>query len=434
METNIREVSFSSSYTEHLYGFTQYDRGQKIKITGIHTDANTEVHFSLSASGGESPRVLPDSTGAETIVSVPDFVFFADRLDDYEAYAFVCYSGVNVGKTERRIIMHIKSRPKPADFAPPSEPDLTQKVLQELSTKLTAPSSAQIGQIFRVQSINEDETLVLEAVDMPSGGSGGAVDDVQINGQSIVGENGVAVIPIANNTTPGVISSSSNYGTQVIGSTIAPLNWTSFVDSRQNAFMGYKNLDYGVKQAMCDGKGAAWTADEQAAARVRMGVAETQWRTLLTLEALTEEVHSLVFEYDDEGNELELTDAWILAGGVAGSEVGEPYGDIGYHSAFLTDASQIRCDIVFSDGSSIYYNTQNMRFDRCHNIIINRSSGLFCSFCEYQPFPASATFSPCIYDGVRKIKKIVLTPITDTVNFAVPTINAGKCRVWLLGR
>ena len=179
METNITEVSFSNSYTEHLYGFAQYDRGQKLKITGIETDANTEVHFSLSASGGESPRVLPDSTGAETIVSVPDFVFCADRMYDYEAYAFVCYMDVNVGKTERRIIMHIKSRPKPADFAPPSEPDLTQKVLQELSTKLTAPSTAQIGQIFRVKSITEDGNLVLEAVDMPSGG--GEVTDEQIS-------------------------------------------------------------------------------------------------------------------------------------------------------------------------------------------------------------------------------------------------------------
>lgn len=180
METNIREVSFSSSYTEHLYGFAQYDRGQKLKITGIETDANTEVHFSLSASGGESPRVLPDSTGTETIVSVPDFVFCADRTYDYEAYAFVYYADVNVGKTERRIIMHIKSRPKHADFAPPSEPDLTQKILQELSTKLTAPSSAQIGQIFRVQSINEDGTLVLEAVDMPSGVLG-QIDDISIS-------------------------------------------------------------------------------------------------------------------------------------------------------------------------------------------------------------------------------------------------------------
>lgn len=183
---NIKEVSFSNSYTEHLYGFAQYDRGQKLKITGIETDANTEVHFSLSESGGESPRVLPDSTGTETIVSIPDFVFCADKMYDYEAYAFVYYSDVNVGKTERRIIMHVKARPKPADFAPPSEPDLTQKVLQELGTKLTAPSSAQIGQIFRVQSVTEDGNLVLEAVDMPSGGSGGGASKEEV--KEAVGE------------------------------------------------------------------------------------------------------------------------------------------------------------------------------------------------------------------------------------------------------
>lgn len=273
METNIREVSFSSSYTEHLYGFAQYDRGQKLKITGIHTDANTEVHFSLSASGGESPRVLPDSTGAETIVSVPDFVFCADRMYDYEAYAFVCYSDVNVGKTERRIIMHIKSRPKPADFAPPSEPDLTQKVLQELGTKLTAPSSAQIGQIFRVQSITEDGNLVLEAVDMPSGGSGGAVDDVRIDGKSIVGENGVANIPTLNGMSAGLCRTGADKGVLSHNGQLylSEASNSQIAERNKNKAILPSNIDYAVKAAMCDGKGAEWTADEQAMARARMG-------------------------------------------------------------------------------------------------------------------------------------------------------------------
>ena len=35
------------------------------------------------------------------------------------------------------------------------------------------------------------------------------------------------------------------------------------------------NLDYAVKAAMCDGKGAAWTAAEQAAARKRMGFGDS---------------------------------------------------------------------------------------------------------------------------------------------------------------
>ena len=41
----------------------------------------------------------------------------------------------------------------------------------DLADKLTAPSTAAAGQIFQIKSINEDGSLVLEAVDMPSGES-----------------------------------------------------------------------------------------------------------------------------------------------------------------------------------------------------------------------------------------------------------------------
>lgn len=41
----------------------------------------------------------------------------------------------------------------------------------DLANKLTAPSTAAVGQIFQIKSINEDGSLVLEAVDMPSGES-----------------------------------------------------------------------------------------------------------------------------------------------------------------------------------------------------------------------------------------------------------------------
>lgn len=57
----------------------------------------------------------------------------------------------------------------------PKDTEIPSKTsdLRNDSGFLKQPSSAQVGQIFRVQSINEDGTLVLEAVDMPSGGSGG---------------------------------------------------------------------------------------------------------------------------------------------------------------------------------------------------------------------------------------------------------------------
>ena len=46
------------------------------------------------------------------------------------------------------------------------------------------------------------------------------------------------------------------------------------------------NFDYAVKAAMCDGKGATWTAEEQASARDRMGA----WTTIADI-TLAEDVN-----------------------------------------------------------------------------------------------------------------------------------------------
>lgn len=45
------------------------------------------------------------------------------------------------------------------------------------------------------------------------------------------------------------------------------------------------NLDYAVKAAMCDGKGAAWTADEQKAARERINILNTTDVTAETIQS-----------------------------------------------------------------------------------------------------------------------------------------------------
>ena len=90
-----------------------------------------------------------------------------------------------------------------------------------LSSKLTEPDGLAVGKYFRISAIDEAGHAVLEAVDLPSA----PVQDVQIDGESIV-TDGIANV--------------SKYDT--------------------------------VKAAMCDGKGAAWTSDEQKAARERMGL------------------------------------------------------------------------------------------------------------------------------------------------------------------
>lgn len=273
--------------TKKLDSVSQYDYGKSLHIIGLDLPPLVEVHFSTQKRGGEAPRQLGTTTDGVTEVDIPDTMLANNGASyDYYIYAFVYLSDAEHGETIRQIIIPVKSRPKPADFAPPSEPDLTQKVLRELSTKLTAPSSAQVGQIFRVQSINEDGNLVLEAVDMPSGGSGGAVDDVQINGASIVDESGVAAIPLAhsNGNNPGLVEGYQNSIVDGIAVNKGNLSIqtapTNRIDTRSSGAITIGNLDYAVKTAMCDGKGAEWTDTEKTGA----------WQRLTSIKTTMDEV------------------------------------------------------------------------------------------------------------------------------------------------
>ena len=144
-----------------------------------------------------------------------------------------------------------------------------QPDISELKSDLSdlAPAGAAVGQLFRVAAISEDGKYTMEPVDML---------DVRVNGESIV-QDGVANIPTADVDLYGVLkignanqSGLSIYNNRLVVESCA----TSQITNRSTSVRPIvpNNLDIAVKAAMCDGKGAAWTADEQAAARERMGI------------------------------------------------------------------------------------------------------------------------------------------------------------------
>ena len=181
---------------------------------------------------------------------------------------------------------------------PTEEKDLaTKKYVDDgLSTKLTSPQTANVGQIFRVQAVNEDGTLTIEAVNMPSGGD---VTDVTVDGQSILGENGVAEIPFMTTVDYGVAKApASNEGIAITPKheiIILPAT-TQYISNRT----GYSknpitptNVDYAVAavmgapigDGMIDGvfHYPAWSEETQAAARKRMGIGDWELIEEITL-------------------------------------------------------------------------------------------------------------------------------------------------------
>lgn len=163
------------------------------------------------------------------------------------------------------------------------------KLKTEVDKKLTTPTgNVKVGQILQVQSVNDDGSVVLETVEMPTE----SVSDVQINGGSIV-KDGVAEIPPIKDSSPGLVSvdyyattgglTKANEKTGLIR--IFSARKTE-INSRSNYCLPIVSplLDHAVKCAMCDGKGDAWTVDEQAAARERMGIDEYEDVLDVTLE------------------------------------------------------------------------------------------------------------------------------------------------------
>ena len=205
--------------------------------------------------------------------------------------------------------------------------NIEEKYDESLLTKLTAPQTAKVGQIFRVQEVNEDGTLTLEAVDMPSGG---AVDDVQIDGKSIVGENGVAEIPTLKRGKFGIpFIDSTDSGRETNGidvddrfgniKVIPSPTWR--IDNRAtNTVITPKNLDYAVQAAMGAPIGdgmidgvfhyPAWSEETQAAGRKRMGI----YRNFELANAITttEEISLLTVDTTDSGEAYDYSEVEII--------------------------------------------------------------------------------------------------------------------------
>lgn len=167
----------------------------------------------------------------------------------------------------------------------------SQKINHEIDSlnedKITKPAEAPtIGKIIRVKSVNEDGTFVCEWADSASN------LDVRINGESIV-QDGVAEIPKADTNTHNLGLIRVNAGKGFAVSADGTLNIIECTDDslkkRYARIVSGNVIDYAVKAAMCDGKGVAWTADEQAAARERMGAKSSDWEDVITYITSSEE-------------------------------------------------------------------------------------------------------------------------------------------------
>ena len=156
----------------------------------------------------------------------------------------------------------------------PADSNEVGQIKEDLSAKLDKPSTAPaVGKILKVTAVNEDGTFTCEWAD----DNGGAVDDVQVNGTSVVAD-GVAKIPLAKLGSTGVVKFDEFMPFIFNADALRLAN----ADEKEltNPRYGYStnraitasNYRLAVKLAMCDGKGEPWTDEEKTSAYHKLTV------------------------------------------------------------------------------------------------------------------------------------------------------------------
>lgn len=281
----------------------QWDTGRTLAV-----DADcSQVHFSNKVFGRSIDVDVVDGAAI-----IPDILLQTGK--DLNAWAFV--GTAENGYTKISKTFKVNRRNKPADyvFTPtdqttlddildriedlekrlsggnggitkevdPTVPDWAKQPQKPTYTAadvgaIPVPKTATVGQTIVVKAVDETgRPTEWEATDALTGGS--AVDDVQINGDSIV-NGGVADIKLCSETGVGVAKVSRTYGLKAYPDGAIYINQSSKKGTETRAPIGGSyfgvissgNIDYAVNAAMCDGKGAVWTDAERIAALLRMG-------------------------------------------------------------------------------------------------------------------------------------------------------------------
>lgn len=256
--------------------------GQVIAVKEVGTDGKPTDFEAKDMTGGASTEEIKEVVGAymqehpfkETDPTVPDWAKQPEKP---------AYTAEEVGALPDNTKIPTKT----------SE-------LENDSGFLYSPPTPEVGKILKIKSVNEDGTFTCEWAD-----DGGSNLDVQINGESIV-QDGVAEIPISSHDTLGLVYTDNSAGGYTTGlmnrQGRLQVNTASIDDVNKRRLrkeIDCSNFDYAVKAAMCDGKGAAWTADEQAAARERMGFGTSN---LVYSYTLTEDVAQFEIPFTEYGD------------------------------------------------------------------------------------------------------------------------------------
>ena len=131
-------------YAINFTTLDQYDYGQILRIQGLKLPKTVEVHFSTQETGGTSITRVGATKDGVTDVLIPDSVLEnGDTTQNYSIFAFVYITDATSGKTEYRVRLEVKARPKPEVPGGEDNPDIFHEAVLEVRKSAEKAEEAQ---------------------------------------------------------------------------------------------------------------------------------------------------------------------------------------------------------------------------------------------------------------------------------------------------
>lgn len=139
MNKEIVVVFEEDECTREKKGLVQWDKGIRLRVYGLTSDYDAQIHFSLNDVCGNAVPVQATWESGALVADIPQFILEGDGRIRYQrkynAYAFIYLLDAEVAETVRKIVFEIKARPKPEDYI--YEPEEV-KTWEELEGRIKA--------------------------------------------------------------------------------------------------------------------------------------------------------------------------------------------------------------------------------------------------------------------------------------------------------
>lgn len=154
-------ANFKNDSHPIVYGASQWNYGEVLRIQGLNLPKSVEIHFSLEETAGQAiPRIGTTKDGVTDVV-IPDSLLENEgELQDYFVYVWIYLTDATSGRTEHSLSIKVKARSKPEIPGGDDNADPFREAIEEVNSAAERAESAekQAGEYAEQTKANAQQT------------------------------------------------------------------------------------------------------------------------------------------------------------------------------------------------------------------------------------------------------------------------------------